>query len=93
VIETSFCEKYNVNAQVFITEDWESREKKRKKFKKGIIQNLGEITLENGFRAEVRLKLTVEGYKFILDFDDYDGYVNFLETRLFEKFEWICEDQ
>lgn len=75
-------------------ETWPKREKRRKKWKDTILQEMGELSLENGSVAEVKIRIEKEGYIFILAFDDdEDGYMNFPDTKMFKKEEWMSGDE
>ena len=69
-------------------EDWRAREKRRKKWKKLIEQELGSITFENGSRADVSLIIEAEGYRFRLDFADPESQFRFAETKAFALTQW-----
>jgi len=69
-------------------EDWRKRETRRKKWKEPILQELGNLTLENQTIAQVRILIEKDGYVFIIDFSDDDEAMLFPDTRLFKKVEW-----
>lgn len=69
-------------------EDWRAREKRRKKWKKLMEQELGSITFENGSRADVSLIIEAEGYRFRLDFADPESQFRFAETKAFALTQW-----
>jgi hypothetical protein len=81
-------ETYSVSYLHVGPEDWRAREKRRKKWKKLIEQELGSITFENGSRADVSLIIEAEGYRFRLDFADLESQFRFAETKAFALTQW-----
>ncbi|MFC4992343.1 hypothetical protein [Rubritalea tangerina] len=89
VRENSFAAQYELRWHELHPESWAKREKRRKKLKKEELQDLGILTLENGFEVSVKIEILAEGYRYYLDFFDKDGMGYFPETRLFKKTEWL----
>jgi hypothetical protein len=49
---------------------------------------LGSATLENGVRADLRIRIEKEGYIVYLDFPDDEDMIRFQETELYKLTEW-----
>jgi hypothetical protein len=79
---------YNISFLELGPETWNIREKRRKSWEKTVYQELGSATLENGVRADLRIRIEKEGYIVYLDFPDDEDMIRFQETELYKLTEW-----
>jgi len=81
-------DKIDGNYSILKPESWRTREKRRKKWKKSIFQELGSLEFKGAGKADVKVLIEKEGYVFTLDFETADGAFAFPDNPLFEKTEW-----
>ncbi len=82
-------QKFDLDYYTVKPESWVAREKRQRKWKKPILQELGVLNYKDGGEVAVKIIIEKEGYVFVLNFEDYDSYMRFPDTLLFKKFEWI----
>jgi len=81
------------NYSIIKPEDWRAREKRRKKWKKPMVQELGSLHFKKSGEADVKICIEKEGYIFYLDFDSEDSAFAFPDSPLFKKADWHSETE